>query len=44
VSADLGTGLLRIIAIDPQDPNRVLMRFLGANDQSLALTTDGGTT
>jgi len=42
LSADLGTGLLFIIAIDPQDPNRVLLRFLGANDQSLALTVDGG--
>jgi hypothetical protein len=44
VSADLGPGVLRIIAIDPEDPNRVLFRFLGANDQSVALTTDGGAT
>jgi len=44
VTADLGPGLLRIIAIDPQDPNRVLFRFLGANDQSIALTVDGGLT
>jgi MYXO-CTERM domain-containing protein len=44
LSADLGTGLLRIIAIDPQDPNRVLLRFLGANDESIALTVDGGMT
>jgi len=36
--------MLRIIAIDPQDVNRVLFRFLGANDQSVALTVDGGTT
>ena len=43
LSASLGSGLLRIIAVDPQDPNRVLMRFLTADDQSLALTTDGGT-
>ena len=28
----------------PQDANRVLFRFLGANDQSIALTTDGGMT
>ena len=42
LSASLGTGLLRIIAVDPQDPNRVLMRFLGTDDQSLALTVDGG--
>jgi hypothetical protein len=43
LSASLGTGLLRIIAVDPQDPNRVLMRFLGTDNQSLALTVDGGT-
>jgi hypothetical protein len=42
LSADLGPGLMRIIAVDPDDPNRVLMRFLGANDQSIALTVDGG--
>ena len=44
VSAALGPGMLRIIAIDPQDANRVLFRFLGANDQSVALTVDGGMT
>jgi hypothetical protein len=44
VSAALGSGMLRIIAIDPQDANRVLFRFLGANDQSIALTVDGGMT
>jgi len=44
VSAALGPGMLRIIAIDPQDVNRVLFRFLGANDQSIALTVDGGAT
>jgi len=42
LSANLGSGLLRIISVDPKDPNRVLMRFLTADDQSLALTTDGG--
>jgi hypothetical protein len=42
LSADLGPGWLRIIAVDAQDPARVLLRFLGFNDQSLALTTDGG--
>ena len=42
LSADLGPGWLRIIAVDPEDPARVLLRFLGLNDQSLALTTDGG--
>ena len=42
LSADLGAGWLRIIAVDPEDPARVLLRFLGLNDQSLALTTDGG--
>jgi len=40
----LGKGLLRIIAIDPEDPERVLLRFNGANEQSIALTTDGGAT
>jgi hypothetical protein len=44
LSGDLGPGLMRIIAIDPQDSNRVLLRFLGPNDQSLVLTTDGGMT
>jgi hypothetical protein len=44
VSADLGPGVLRIIAIDPEDPDRVLFRFLGANDQSIGLTVDGGLT
>lgn len=42
LGADLGPGQLRIIAIDPVDPNRVLLRFLGAGAQSLALTIDGG--
>jgi MYXO-CTERM domain-containing protein len=42
LSADLGPGWLRIIAVDPEDPTRVLLRFLGLNDQSLVLTTDGG--
>ena len=42
LSAALGPGLLRIIAVDPQDANRVLLRFLGANDQSIVLTVDGG--
>jgi hypothetical protein len=40
----LGKGLLRIIAIDPDDAERVLLRFNGANEQSIALTTDGGAT
>ncbi|HVY37645.1 MAG TPA: hypothetical protein VHM31_06910, partial [Polyangia bacterium] len=42
LSADLGPGLVRIVAVDPADPNRVLLTFLGANDQSIALTADGG--
>ncbi|HEY7375594.1 MAG TPA: sialidase family protein [Polyangia bacterium] len=42
LSADLGSGLLRIIAVDPGDANRVLLSFLGSADQSIALTTDGG--
>ena len=40
----LGKGLLRIISIDPADPDRVLLRFNGANEQAIALTTDGGVT
>jgi hypothetical protein len=44
LGANLGTGLLRIIAVDPQDPSRVLMRFLSSEDESIALTTDGGMT
>jgi hypothetical protein len=40
----LGKGLLRIISIDPEDPERVLLRFNGANEQAIALTTDGGAT
>lgn len=42
LSADLGSGLLRIIAVDPSDANRVLLSFLGSADQSIALTVDGG--
>ena len=42
LSADLGSGLIRIIAVDPGDPNRVLLSFLGNADQSIALTVDGG--
>src|SRR5262249_50725990 len=44
LSGDLGSGLLRIIAVDPDDANRVLLSFLGSSDQSIALTTDGGMT
>jgi hypothetical protein len=44
LEASLGRGLLRIIAIDPEDPDRVLLRFNAANDQAIALTTDGGMT
>ena len=44
LTVDIGSGLLRIIAIDPDDPNRVLFRFLGSSDQSIAVTTDGGKT
>ena len=38
----LGRGQLRIVAVDPDDRDRVLLRLLGADDQALALTTDGG--
>jgi hypothetical protein len=42
LGASLGRGQLRIVAVDPDDPDRVLLRFLGADTQALALTADGG--
>jgi len=42
LGATLGRGQLRIVAVDPDERDRVLLRFLGADDQALALTTDGG--
>ena len=42
LGASLGRGQLRIVAVDPDDRDRVLLRFLGADDQALALTSDGG--
>ena len=42
--AELGPGLLRIIGIDPQDANVVLLRWMGANSQAVAITRDGGAT
>ncbi len=42
--ADLGAGLLRIIAVDSQDPRVVLLRWIGADQQAVAITRDGGAT
>ena len=42
LGASVGRGQLRIVAVDPDDRDRVLLRVLGADDQALALTTDGG--
>ena len=40
----LGAGIARIIAVDPEDPNTVLLRLLGTDGESVALTRDGGAT
>jgi len=40
----IGLGIVRIIAIDPQNPDIVLLRLLGPDGQSIALTRDGGAT
>jgi MYXO-CTERM domain-containing protein len=40
----LGLGVARIIAVDPADPNTVLLRVMGSDGQSIALTRDGGAT
>jgi hypothetical protein len=42
LGAALGRGQLRIVAVDPEDRDRVLMRFFATDTQALALTTDGG--
>jgi hypothetical protein len=42
--ADLGPGLLRIIAVDSSDPEVVCLRFLGTDTQAVAVTRDGGAT
>jgi len=42
LSPMIGLGIARIIAVDPQDPDTVLLRLMGADGQSVALTRDGG--
>jgi hypothetical protein len=45
LSVALGHGFVRIIAVDPEDPNTVLLRWLGATGgEAIAITRDGGTT
>ncbi len=41
---DLGAGLLRIVAVDPQDPATVWLRWLAPETQAIAVTRDGGQT
>ena len=44
LSAALGAGQVRIVAIDPTDADRVFLRFVGAAGDTLAIATDGGAT
>jgi hypothetical protein len=46
LSAMLNTGItsLRLIAVDPQDPQRVFMRVSDTAGEQVAVTTDGGAT
>ncbi len=44
LSPMIGLGVARIIAVDPVDPDTVLLRVMGADGQSIALTRDGGAT
>jgi hypothetical protein len=44
LSPMVGLGVVRIIAVEPDDPNVVLLRVLGADGQSFAIARDGGTT
>ncbi len=45
LSADLGPGMPRIIAVDPDDADTVLLRFASTTGgESLAVTRDGGAT
>ncbi len=44
LAADLGTGLARIISVDPDDANTVLLRWSSPSaGEALAVTHDGGT-
>ncbi len=44
LSASLGTGTIRIIAVDPQDPQKVFLRLLATANEAVAITADGGVT
>lgn len=45
LTADLGMGLVRIIAVDPVDPNRVLLRWTSVDgSEAIGVTRDGGAT
>ena len=40
----VGAAIARIIAVDPQDPDVVLLRLLSTGGEAIALTRDGGAT
>ncbi len=42
LTAALGVGQVRIVAIDPVDSDRVWLRWLGTDGDALALATQGG--
>jgi hypothetical protein len=45
LSGGLGLGTVRIISVDPDDPNTVLLRWTGVNgNDALGVTHDGGAT
>jgi len=45
LSVDLGVGLFRIIAVDPDDANTALLRWASVSGgEAIALTRDGGAT
>ncbi|HLK90252.1 MAG TPA: hypothetical protein VKZ18_10180 [Polyangia bacterium] len=44
LSATLGAGQIRIIAVDPQAPQKVYLRLLAATNEAVAITADGGLT
>ncbi|HEY4188415.1 MAG TPA: hypothetical protein VGP07_25295 [Polyangia bacterium] len=44
LSASLGPGEVRIIAVDPQNPQRVFLRLMGTANEAVAITADGGLT
>lgn len=44
LTAAVGAGQVRIVAIDPTDADRVFLRVIGATGDRLAIATDGGAT